>query len=180
MKLDGKRIVTRDGRVFHETQTARGPLRTELKPRLASNGYLIVDAVDDEGQHTIYNLHALVAREFLPPRPSPQSELRHLNGNRFDNRANNLAWGTHAENMADAKAHGTIKAAAQLTAARRHIHNMEIFDWSLEEARCAHEQQQQAKTKLHAKLERWRHDAHASTPPNNTSPPTNEPPTTER
>ena len=34
--------------------------------------------------------------------------VRHLNGDRSDNRAANLAWGTWSDNMADAKAHGTF------------------------------------------------------------------------
>lgn len=38
--------------------------------------------------------------------PAPDHHCRHLNGDPTDNRAENLAWGTHLENMADRKAHG--------------------------------------------------------------------------
>lgn len=177
MKLDGKRIVTRDGRVFHETQTAAGPLRTELEQSTSARGYLIINMIED-GQRTLHFVHSLVAREYLPPRPTPDHEIRHLNGNRFDNRATNLAWGTHAENMADAKAHGTMKAAAALTAARRHIPQMELFDWTLEAARCAHQLDVEAKQKLRAKLERWRTDRWTIDTPKNTSSPQPGEPTT--
>lgn len=34
-------------------------------------------------------------------------EVRHLNGHRSDDRADNLAWGTSAENSADMFRHGT-------------------------------------------------------------------------
>jgi DNA-binding NarL/FixJ family response regulator len=36
-------------------------------------------------------------------------ECRHLNGQRDDNRLENLAWGTRKENCADARAHGTAR-----------------------------------------------------------------------
>lgn len=48
----------------------------------------------------------MVAEAFLPERPGGHI-CRHLNGIRTDNRAANLAWGTHAENTADAIRHGT-------------------------------------------------------------------------
>jgi hypothetical protein len=51
------------------------------------------------------NIHVLVMAAFFPPRP-PGMEARHLNGDPLDNRAANLAWGTHAENMQDKNRHG--------------------------------------------------------------------------
>jgi DNA adenine methylase len=50
-------------------------------------------------------VHRLVLEAFVGPRPDDQ-ECRHLNGNSKDNRLENLAWGTHVENIADAYAHG--------------------------------------------------------------------------
>lgn len=37
--------------------------------------------------------------------------VRHLNGNRHDNRAENLAWGTPEENRKDTQLHGTHKGS---------------------------------------------------------------------
>ena len=35
-------------------------------------------------------------------------ECRHLDGNRLNNKANNLAWGTHSQNQMDKHRHGTM------------------------------------------------------------------------
>ena len=51
-------------------------------------------------------VHSLVAEAFLGPRPKGM-EVRHLNGNYWDPCVTNLAYGTHAENMADMRTHGT-------------------------------------------------------------------------
>lgn len=48
----------------------------------------------------------LVAELFVGPRPEG-AVLRHLNGDNKDDRAENLAYGTQKENMADKKLHGT-------------------------------------------------------------------------
>jgi DNA-binding XRE family transcriptional regulator len=51
-------------------------------------------------------IHYWILLTFEGPRPSGH-EARHLNGNRQDNRLDNLCWGTRQENHADALSHGT-------------------------------------------------------------------------
>src|SRR5262245_48467708 len=51
-------------------------------------------------------VHRLVMEHFVGPCP-PGMECRHLDGNPANNRLENLAWGTPAENHADAMRHGT-------------------------------------------------------------------------
>lgn len=51
-------------------------------------------------------VHRIVADAFLPPRPSMKHEVRHLDGNRANCAANNLAWGTRKENAEDRERHG--------------------------------------------------------------------------
>lgn len=53
-------------------------------------------------------MHRLVARAFLGERPSGHV-IRHLDGNRYNNRVDNLAYGLPEENYADTKKHGTLK-----------------------------------------------------------------------
>ena len=56
-------------------------------------------------------VHRLVAAFHLPPPAEAQTQIRHLNGNKSDNRAANLLWGTASENAQDRIAHGTDRAA---------------------------------------------------------------------
>lgn len=102
-----KYAVSRCGRVFtvfikqgHRFQGVR-----ELKPGLTAAGYRMVRA-SVNGATTAFYVHRLVAVAFLPPPAEGQTCVRHLNGTPTDNRAENLAWGTQAENMADCISHG--------------------------------------------------------------------------
>lgn len=51
-------------------------------------------------------LHQLMCEVFHGSRPDG-CEVRHLDGNRDNNAANNLAWGTRSQNRADMVGHGT-------------------------------------------------------------------------
>ena len=51
-------------------------------------------------------LHTAVLMAFVGPRP-PGLQCRHLDGNKANNRLENLCWGTASENAEDAKRHGT-------------------------------------------------------------------------
>lgn len=59
------------------------------------------------GQYAWGQVHRLVMAAFVGPCPDGM-ECRHLNGNPADNRLENLAWGTSAENKADTVRHGTV------------------------------------------------------------------------
>ena len=52
-------------------------------------------------------VHRLVLEAFVGLRP-PGMQCRHLNGDSFDCRLDNLKWGTKEENEADRRAHGRI------------------------------------------------------------------------
>ena len=70
-----------------------------------SGGYVLVNIMVDR-KRTPRRVHHLVAELFLPPPVSGQTEIRHLDGNPQNCHAENLAWGTHQENMQDMVRHG--------------------------------------------------------------------------
>ena len=59
----------------------------------------------------------IVAAEYLPPRPSPKHEIRHLDGNKNNAHCDNLAWGTAKENAEDRERHGRTSRGASHSAA---------------------------------------------------------------
>lgn len=58
------------------------------------------------GRRRCETVHSLVLEAFSGPRPEGQV-ARHLNGKITDNRSINLQWGTVAQNVNDARRHGT-------------------------------------------------------------------------
>lgn len=70
-----------------------------------SHGYHCV-RLHDKSRDRFARAHRLVLEAFVGPCPEGML-CRHLNGIRTDNRPENLAWGTPAENTADSIAHGT-------------------------------------------------------------------------
>ena len=52
-------------------------------------------------------LHRLICEAHLGPCPEGM-ECRHLDGNRLNNSASNLVWGTKLQNQNDKESHGTI------------------------------------------------------------------------
>lgn len=58
------------------------------------------------GERCTRRIHALVLLAFVGP-PSEGQEARHIDGDSTNNRLENLAWGTHTENIADQRRHGT-------------------------------------------------------------------------
>jgi hypothetical protein len=70
-----------------------------------SSRYLTVHLRVD-GEDWFAKKHLLVATAFHGPCPEGM-ECRHLDGKPANNRADNLAWGTHQQNMDDMVRHGT-------------------------------------------------------------------------
>ena len=69
-----------------------------------SHGYINITLAKD-GVNRCFSLQVLVARAFLGPCP-PGHEVAHLDGNRLNNRLDNLKYKTHKENAQDMIDHG--------------------------------------------------------------------------
>lgn len=94
-----------------------------LKPMLTTTGYLQVHLWRD-GKGRFPKVHQLVCEAFHGPRPVDH-EVRHLNGDKTDNRASNLAWGTSRENHQDTLRHGTHRNASKTHCERGHEYTPE-------------------------------------------------------
>lgn len=116
--------VTEDGRVFSTATNWRGFGERELKQKPNADGYPSVRLKTSVGRRKRMAVHRLVASVYLSARPSSAHEIRHLNGDRTDNRVSNLAWGTRADNAADREAHGrTSRGDTHSAAIKRGIAN---------------------------------------------------------
>lgn len=87
-------------------------------------GVLMVGSSDHAGYRQVHlakggrgnsatrKVHFLVCEAFHGPRP-PGQVTRHLDGDKLNNRASNLAWGTPSENSLDSVRHGTHPQASR-------------------------------------------------------------------
>ena len=98
--------VSKNGKVWSKSR------RDRLNHRLGgwrlphlSHGYLRLKMCN-EGESRMVFVHRLVLETFVGPCP-PGMEVCHNNGNRQDNRLENLRWDTKSNNHQDAIRHGT-------------------------------------------------------------------------
>lgn len=80
----------------------RNVISTNLKQFLSKEGYRRVALYDGPRSSTVL-VHRLVAKAFVP---GVGEVVRHLDGNRLNNTAENLAWGSYKDNEADKARHG--------------------------------------------------------------------------
>lgn len=66
-------------------------------------------------------LHKVIAELFLGPRPAYKHEVCHRNGNRDDNRASNLYWGTRHENSTDRHTHNGTSNGGKRSRLRKRV-----------------------------------------------------------
>lgn len=96
--------VSNDGRVKN-TVTDR-----ELKPIRERTGYSHVTLCNG-GKHHQTSIHRLVAQEFIP-NPDDKPMVNHIDGDKANNRVDNLEWCTPSENMQHAYRTGLQKPIA--------------------------------------------------------------------
>lgn len=84
---------------------------TILNPSMASDGYKNV-TLTLNGKKKYFRLHVLVARAFIP-NPDNKPCVNHIDGDKSNNRADNLQWVTHSENTRHAYNKGLAKSACE-------------------------------------------------------------------
>lgn len=98
-------VISSDGRI-------QGPSGRWLKGRLDKDGYRYFSGPrtgEMRRQSTLF-VHVVICTAFHGPRPSVKHQVAHWNGDKTDNRPENLRWVTCAENHADKKRHGRTSA----------------------------------------------------------------------
>lgn len=96
--------VSNDGKVYSVKTNWRGYGKRELNQSLNSDGYKSVKLTLN-GLRKRIAVHKLVAYVHIGPMPKGL-QVRHLDGNKFNNSASNLTYGTAVENATDREQHG--------------------------------------------------------------------------
>lgn len=94
---------------YEVSSTGRVRRCSLLKPLRSTWGYLTVSpTAPDRGQVRVC-IHRMVLEAFVGPAPTPQHVVNHINGNKHDNRVENLEWVTQSENISHAYRTGLKK-----------------------------------------------------------------------
>lgn len=78
-----------------------------LPVKANDKGYMPLNLRDVGGKGRRTHLHRVVAETHVSAPPFSKACVRHLDGNPKNNHAENLAWGTYADNENDKHSHGT-------------------------------------------------------------------------
>ena len=89
--------ITRTGKIW---STGKGRF---LSPSVGKRGYLQIQLRKNKIRINKY-IHTLLLETFVGQRPNGM-ECRHLDGNKQNNRLDNLCWGTSSENKFDVVKH---------------------------------------------------------------------------
>ena len=91
---EGLYEINEDGTIksFHKRN-----FQKEITPRIDRGGYHAV-SLSKRGNTQSKFVHRLIAENFIA-NPNNKKFINHINGNKLDNRKENLEWFTHSENM---------------------------------------------------------------------------------
>lgn len=103
-----------DGKIYSFCYGDQRALSTNKRNK---QGYIQVTLSDDFGKFVAKSAAPIICESFHGSRPSGLV-CSHLNGNKIDNRPENLLWETQKENLKRKKAHGTHDGGCNNTRAK--------------------------------------------------------------
>lgn len=95
--FEGRYEASTEGRIRQRTASPRRRPGYIVPQSSVAHGYKRVGLMVD-GKSRTFLVHRLVAETFIPAH-AKGAEVNHINGDKTDNRIENLEWITHAENM---------------------------------------------------------------------------------
>lgn len=120
-----------DGQIY-SFRVSRAPKRRRfsmtarnLKPFEGARGYLQVHLYPMGTRRKLRHVHRLVASSFHGQCPSGM-ECSHINGDKLDNRPDNLVWETRGDNFRRKAEHGTVPRGENTSAAK--LKEVEAFN----------------------------------------------------
>lgn len=111
-------IVSNERIVPVRGQEARIKRRSTMVPCVRSR-YLYVVLAKKHRKYVSWSVHELVCTLFHGKKPGPKHEVNHKDGNKFNNRADNLEWGTRNHNQNHAANNGLKPVGI-----RSHLHKL--------------------------------------------------------
>lgn len=91
-------VISPQGHIYRVKDKNGKPCKTRLvKPRRDRDGYLKIN-LSEKGVSTTCKVHRLVAETFIP-NPKRRSTVNHKDGNKTNNRVDNLEWLTRRQNL---------------------------------------------------------------------------------
>ena len=105
--FEGLYWISSKSRIKSRNQGIRNQERI-LKPIHNKRGFLAVYLHKNNRKHS-FSLHRLLGKVFLP-NPQNKPQVIHINGNRKDNRLENLCWATNSESQKNAVGLGLKQA----------------------------------------------------------------------
>lgn len=101
--------ITKEGKIYSRNRnTFMKPFENILKHRPNCQYYLRIALINKNGERKKIMVHRLVALAYIP-NPYNQSFVNHRDGNKHNNRMENLEWISNRENCIHAAKNGLIK-----------------------------------------------------------------------